>query len=163
MKSVTSSAIVVLTVFAILFPGIAAAGDRFTDNGDGTVTDHKLHLMWAKSSNIGNISWHEAEKWTMFTFPDTIPANYTDWRLPTLGELKSLYLKDKKNKGYESNCGRIIRITPEIVLDCAWIWTSEKRNITAVVYNFQRGYHYTDRMVNKRDYRVLPVRSMKSK
>lgn len=161
MKSAIKSAIAAFFVFTVMLPDIAVSGGRFTDNGDGTVSDRKLGLMWAKSTNIGNINWHESQKWVKFTFPDTIAADYNDWRLPTLTELRSLYLKDKKYGGYETNCGRIVRITPEIILDCAWIWTSEKKSITAVAYNFQRGYHYTERMKNKRDYRALPVRSIK--
>jgi len=157
MKTKIASALLILAVCILSRPVLA--GDRFTDNGDGTVTDNKLGLMWAKSSNIGDINWHDAEKWAKFTFSDTIPAGHTDWRLPTLGELKSLY--DKTAKGYETNCGRVVKIAPVIKLDCGWIWTSERKSITAVVYNFQRGYHYTDRMVHKRDYRVLPVRSIK--
>ena len=35
-----------------LVPVIAA--DRFTDNGDGTVTDQKLGLMWSKTDNQGD-------------------------------------------------------------------------------------------------------------
>jgi len=34
-------------------------------------------------------------------------------------------------------------------------------SITAAVFNFQRGIHYTDRMVHKRAYRALPVRELK--
>lgn len=157
MRTKIASVLFILAVCAFSNP--VSAGERFTDNGDGTVTDHRLGLMWAKSTNVGDINWHEAGQWIRFTFPDTIPANHTDWRLPTLEELKSLY--DKTAKGYETNCGRRVKIDPTIRLDCGWIWTSERKSITAIVYNFQRGYHYTERMVQKRHYRALPVRSIR--
>jgi hypothetical protein len=41
------------------------------------------------------------------------------------------------------------------------VWTSDVESITAAVFNFQRGIHYTDRMVHKRAYRALPVRALK--
>lgn len=151
-----------LFLFSLFFsPFFVYASDRFTDNGDGTVTDHQLSLMWAQSDNRGNISWKDAEKWVRFTFPSTVPGNYSDWRLPTLLELQSLYLKDKNYSGYETDCGQFVRITSKIQISCGWIWTSEEKSITARVYNFNRGYHYTDRKVHSRGYRALPVRSLK--
>ena len=40
----------------------AGAGDRFSDNGDGTVTDHLLNVMWSQTDNQGDISWKQAEQ-----------------------------------------------------------------------------------------------------
>ncbi len=137
------------------------AGERFTDNGDGTVTDHQLGLLWSKADNQGDIDWKGAERWIKYTFPFSLPMEKREnWRLPTLEELKSLYVKD--NKGYESDCGQWVKIVPEIRLSCGWVWSSEKQNVTAGVFNYQRGYHYTDRMVHKRAYRALAVRTLKT-
>jgi hypothetical protein len=116
--------------------------------------------MWSKTDNHGDIDWKEANKWVKYTFPYTIASVYDDWRLPTLEELKSLYLKDEKYEGYETDCGQNVRIVPQIELTCGWLWTSEQKSVTAKVFNFNRGYSYTDRLVNKRAYRVLPVRDM---
>ncbi|MBT4525921.1 MAG: DUF1566 domain-containing protein [Deltaproteobacteria bacterium] len=135
--------------------------ERFTDNGDGTVTDHKTGLMWAKNDNQGDINWKQGERWVKFTFPYSISTSYNNWRLPTLEELLTLYVRDKSYPGYETDCGQKVRIVPEIRITCGWLWSSEKKSITARVYNFNRGYHYTDRMVHKKAYRVLPVRSLK--
>ena len=139
------------------------AGDRFTDNGDGTVTDHKFNLMWSKTDNQGDINWIQAEKWVQFTFPDTIPKRYENWRLPTLAELQSLLVDDKKNKGYETECGQWVKMVPEIKLSCGWVWTSETDPIapTARIFNFDNVYHYTVRKAHKRGYRALPVRNVK--
>jgi len=145
----------------LVFGTVVWAGERFTDNGDGTVTDHLLGVMWAKSSNEGDINWKESTQWVRFTFPQTIPTPYDNWRLPTIEELKSLYVKDDTYTGYETDCGQNVWIVPAIRLTCGWVWSSEKRSITARVYNFNRGYHYTDRMVHKRAYRALPVRDLK--
>ena len=141
----------------------AIAGDRFTDNGDGTVTDHKFNLMWSKTDNQGDINWIQAEKWVQFTFPDTIPKRYENWRLPTLAELQSLLVEDKQNKGYETECGQWVKTVPEIKLSCGWVWTSETDPIapTARIFNFDNVYHYTVRKAHKRGYRALPVRNLK--
>ncbi len=151
----------IITIYMFL-DGIGVfAGDRFTDNSDGTVTDHELGLMWSQTDNQGNISWKEANQWIKYTFPDTLEKRYDDWRLPTLKELQSLYVSDKDYKGYKANCGQRVKIVSIIRLTCGWVWTSENKSITARLYNFNRGYHYTERMVRKRGYRVLPVRDLK--
>ena len=137
------------------------AGDRFTDNGDGTVTDHQLGLMWAETDNQGDIDWKQAGLWIKYTFPFTIKAQYDDWRLPTLSELQSLYIHDKKHEGYETDCGQQVKIVSAIKLTCGWVWASETSAIQAYIFNFNRGYHYTDRMVHKKAYRALPVRDLK--
>ena len=151
--------IMTLCLFFSLEP--ASAGERFTDNGDGTVTDHLLGVMWGKTDNQGDIDWKSAERWVKYTFPFCLPPDKRDrWRLPTLGELQGLYVKDRDYKGYETDCTQWVRVVPEIRLTCGWVWTSERKGITAYVFNFQRGYHYTNRMVHKRAYRALPVRTI---
>ncbi len=139
----------------------ALAGERFEDNGDGTVTDHRMNLMWAKTDNQGDIDWKGALRWARFTFPLTLPdGKRQGWRLPTLEELQSLFVRDDAYEGYETDCGQQVFMTPQIELSCGWVWAAEKRSITARVFNFQRGYHYTDRMVHRRAYRALPVRDL---
>ena len=147
-------------VMAASFACPAMAQERFLDNGDGTITDNKLGLMWAAIDNQGDINWHEAEKWVRFTFPLTLAKGYENWRMPTLAELESLYVRDVSYEGYETACGQRVKIIGQIRLTCGWVWAAETRSITARVYNFSRGYHYTDRMVHKRAYRVLPVRDI---
>ncbi len=139
----------------------ASAGERFSDNGDGTVTDHQLGVMWGKTDNQGDIDWKGAERWIMYTFPYSLPDGKREgWRMPTLEELRSLHVRDKGYEGYETDCGQKVKIVPEIRLSCGWVWASGKRAISARVFNFQKGYHYTDRMVHKRAYRALPVRDL---
>lgn len=151
---------IAVLILSVALATISSAEDRFTDNGDGTVTDHRLNVMWAKIDNQGDIDWNSAVKWVKFTFPDTISTPYDNWRLPTIAELESLYIRDEDHEGYESECGQNVNIVPEIEISCGWLWSSETRSITARVYNFNRGYHYTDRKVHYRAYRALPVRDL---
>jgi hypothetical protein len=137
------------------------AGDRFTDNGDDTVTDHQLGVMWAKTDNQGDINWKQARQWVKYTFGDTLEKRYDNWRLPTLAELQSLYVDDKDYEGYETDCGQRVKIVSDIKLSCGWVWTSETSAIQAFIFNFNRGYHYADRMVHNKAYRALPVRDLK--
>ncbi|NNL77595.1 MAG: DUF1566 domain-containing protein [Desulfobacterales bacterium] len=154
------STILMIVVWMLLITAPLFAGERFTDNGDDTVTDHQLGVMWAKSDNQGDINWRQANQWVKYTFGDTLEKRYDNWRLPTLAELQSLHVHDKAYEGYETDCGQLVKIVPEIKLSCGWVWTSETSAIQAHIFNFNRGYHYTDRMVHKKAYRALPVRDL---
>lgn len=156
----THRALVFVLVFICCGAALPAKGaaERFTDNGDGTVTDHQLNLMWAKTDNQGDIDWHQARRWVAFTFPLTLQTSYDNWRLPTLEELQSLVDKS----GYETDCGLEAHINPMIRLTCGWVWTGESDATapTARVFNFDNIYHYTVRKAHRRGYRALAVRSI---
>ena len=94
-----------LAMIVLIVPAVQSQ-DRFTDNGDGTVTDHELNLMWSKTDNDGDVDWKQAERWVLYTFPDTLVKKYPNWRLPTLEELKTLYVRDPAYEGYETVCGQ---------------------------------------------------------
>ena len=69
---------------------------RFVDHDDGTVTDRKTGLMWVKNGwridFFSAVSWQEAvKKCEEFKY-----GGYTNWRLPTIKEWKSLI--DKNNQ-----------------------------------------------------------------
>jgi len=153
-------AIIVVAMVFICLP--VHAGERFTDNGDGTVTDNKLQLMWSKTDNNGNINWIQAQKWAQYTFPYSLAKRFGNWRLPTLKELQSLAVEDKNYKGYETDCGQWVKMIPQIRLSCGWVWTSEEepRAPTARIFNFDNVYHYSVRKSQNRGYRALPVRDL---
>ena len=161
MSRIKSIFILIVLMCTFLFGTPVWSAERFTNNGDGTVTDHQLGVMWSRTDNQGNINWKQANLWVKYTFPDTLEKKYDNRRLPTLAELQSLYVQDKKYKGYETDCGQQVKIVSDIKLSCGWVWTSETSAIQAYIFNFHRGYYYSDRMVHKRDYRVLPVRDLK--
>jgi hypothetical protein len=142
--------------FMSVVPG-AGAEERFSDQGDGTVIDRKLGLMWAAFDNQGDVDWKGARRYCRVGPPQVI-GMYDNWRMPTPAELESLYRPE--SEGYETPCGQTVRIDPAITLSCGWVWSSEVRSITAAVFNFHRGYMYTDRMVHYKAYRALPVRDL---
>jgi Protein of unknown function (DUF1566) len=158
-----SATLIILT--AVILTGFdpVIGGGRFTDNGDGTITDHQLDLMWSKADNQGDINWSDADKWVQFTFLYTLEKRYDNWRLPTLAELQSILLEDPKARGNETTCGNWVKTVPEFELSCGWVWTAETDPIapTARIFNFDNLYYYTERKVHKRGYRALPVRNLK--
>ena len=69
-----------------------ADGGRFTNNGDGTITDNATGLMWASDGIGEGCDWGSSTLW-----PSAIVwakgldfAGYTDWRLPNSQELYSI-------------------------------------------------------------------------
>ena len=59
--------------------------ERFKDNGDGTITDNYLKLMWQKEAN-GRTSYSQV----LEMLPNFELAGHRDWRLPTMHELESV-------------------------------------------------------------------------
>lgn len=75
---------------------LVAPDSRYTDNGDGTITDNQTTLMWKQCSEgqteatcVGaarRMTWPEA----IATSADANFAGFDDWRLPKADELKGL-------------------------------------------------------------------------
>jgi hypothetical protein len=70
--------------------GLAWPNPRFTDNGNGTVTDNLTGLMWFKDANyVGTEVWEDAlSEISILNFFNIY--GYDDWRLPNKRELISL-------------------------------------------------------------------------
>jgi hypothetical protein len=80
---------------ADLMQGVAWPDPRFTDNGDGTVTDNLTGLFWLKNANcFGTRTWNEALSDCNGLANGSCGLagdwNAGDWRLPNVRELFSL-------------------------------------------------------------------------
>ena len=128
----------------------AMASDRYVDHGDGTVTDIKTGLIWAATDNGNSINWKDARSYCQ----NYGGGGHTDWRMPNLAELASLYDPKIKNKhGYHVN--KLIDISAQS------FWASETRGFKAARFNFTYGQTYWLRQSFSGPSRVLPVRSSK--
>ena len=78
--------------------GVVWPSPRFTDNGNGTVTDNLTGLIWTKDGNVpGPAACSPATGKTWQGALDYVAClntnsylGYTDWRLPNVNELRSL-------------------------------------------------------------------------
>lgn len=149
IKLLGGSSIIIIALIGI-FVMPAMASDRFVDNSDDTVTDTKTGLMWAAQDNGSLLSWQTARSYSQ----NYSGGGHTDWRMPTLTELASLYDPKEKNKhGYH--------VTKLIAISAASCWASDTRANKAARFNFTYGEEYWLRKSFSGPSRVLPVRSIK--
>ena len=163
MKEMSKNLTVLSIVILITITGtydFVLAEQRFIDHGNGTVTDRKLGLMWAKTDNQADIFWDQIHGWLTDEFPDTIAQLYDNWRLPTISELQSLYVEDPKYQGYQTRCGHRVKIVPQIRLSCILVWTSDTALGLPLAFNFNLGSAFTIGLYDNKGCRMLPVRSL---
>jgi hypothetical protein len=103
--------IIILLTFSVLSlpaPGTCAATNpapvpRFVDQGNGTVTDNRTGLVWTKDANApgpadcqpaDSRNWPRALDYLTCLNKHTY-LGFTDWRLPTLQELRALADKSR--------------------------------------------------------------------
>jgi hypothetical protein len=74
----------------IFFPALTSAEikyAKFRNNGNGTITDTKTGLMWQQDGNAsGKLFWKAALEYCK----NLRLAGFSDWRAPTIDELKVL-------------------------------------------------------------------------
>jgi hypothetical protein len=134
-------------IFPFLFVHTALASDRFIDNKNGTITDTKTGLMWVSKDNGVPINWPDAKKYC----ENLNVGGYSDWRMPTLTELATLYNPHKIN----SNGYNIITLINTTAQSC---WSSEIKGHSAGRFNFTYGKEYWLRQLYSGPTRVLAVR-----
>ncbi|MDM8517437.1 DUF1566 domain-containing protein [Desulfobacterales bacterium HSG16] len=91
----------------------AGNAPSYTDNEDGTITDNNTGLMWQKSPDtngdgeiLANDKYSYAE--AVANASSCTTGAYTDWRLPTIKELYSLFLlsgEDPSSETLDSGTG----------------------------------------------------------
>lgn len=80
--------------------GVAWPEPRFTDHGDGTVTDHLTGLMWLKDafSAGGPLDYPGA----LEQVAALATAGHTDWRLPNVNEIHSMFDRSQPHSSNQS-------------------------------------------------------------
>ncbi len=89
--------LIIFSVLLMIFTSVTLyAGEKRFVFSDLTATDKKTGLMWTRDANIAkkDMTWKDA-----FKFIEKLNkqkyAGYSDWRLPTKGELKTLVASTK--------------------------------------------------------------------
>lgn len=108
----------------------------FTDNSDGTVTDHATGLMWSQDDSGDGVdtgprsgmTWEEALAWVEQKNDENY-LGYNDWRLPNAKEMQSIVDYDQAPGATGSAAidpvFNITQITNEASqADYPWFWTS---------------------------------------
>ena len=109
-----------VSIFCLIFLMVttvvwAKPDSAYIDNGDGTVTDIETNLMWQQATAPGIYNWNQA-----ISYCESLSlAGYTDWRLPTLDELKTLV---DKSWGYKPTINRTF--FPDTVSSFYWSSTT---------------------------------------
>ena len=117
------------------------AGGRFIEGDTETIIDGAKRLVWLKKD-----TWQMAGKWMaqrqVIEFAGNLNrqrfAGFSDWRLPTTVEARSLFDKKQKNS---DNMGQTIYLSDLFEPGCGFLcWTSDVRhNIQGVRLNFRKG------------------------
>jgi len=104
--------------------------------------------MWSAKDNGNHINWIDARSYCQ----SYSGGDHTDWRLPTLAELKTLYEPVIQNN-------RGDHITTFVGTTAESCWASESRGNEAARFNFTYGQEYWLRKYHSGSGRALPVRS----
>ncbi len=134
-----------------------ARDGRFIAYTDGTVLDTRTNLMWAAIDNGENIDWDDAKAYC----ENYTGGGYSDWRMPTLRELKPLYDGNITSSNPPTGgCGGGYHLTELIHLTCCCPWASDTKDggSLAAYVGFNGGDVFWNRPSGYYDLRVLPVR-----
>ena len=127
--------------------------ERFTDNGDDTVTDNNTQLMWDKNANRwGRKTWNDA----LSCCADLIHAGRSDWRLPTIWELISLVGDRYKERDFHFLAAQFSGVQAEV-----YGTSTELPNFTSTVYTVDAKSGFRG-FVFKRQGRLIYVWSVRS-
>lgn len=150
------SSLLLLSFMGMANAACNGADNRFTDNGNGTISDQQTGLIWSKcplglsgagcSSGILDLkTWSDA----LAAAKNSNLATYMDWRLPNIKELESIVERSCAspaiNKNYFPN-------TPASIFSSFFFSASpdnDNRPNFALGINFSKGH-------GSRSFRVQP-------
>jgi hypothetical protein len=131
----------------------ATTNTRFVDNGDGTITDTLLNLMWSKATLSDKCITHKkAEK----ICAELDLAGHTDWRLPTVEELFALADRSRKQPAIDTDAFQ------DTKSDWYWTstisaWSSDFAWFVYFSYGFAYDYRRDDGLAFVRAVRSVPA------
>jgi hypothetical protein len=94
---------------------IACVHMAISQDSAGTWEDNATGLLWMDTDNGSDVSWGQAQNYC----ENLDLKGYTDWRLPTVDELKTLYDRSLKTQ---------YKIKGPIKLGAATLWSGSTNN-----------------------------------
>lgn len=135
----------------------SSTGQRFTDNGNGTVTDRRTGLMWLQDANpCGEKEWEAARIYCA----NLSYAGYSDWRLPTKAELQGIGTNPPTTweSGFPSVTWKMPG-APFTNVQSNYYWSGTSWSDPAGAWDVRMNSGYTDNPNKSYDfYYVWPVR-----
>lgn len=113
---------------------------------DGMIEDRKMKIMWPNTDNGEDITWQDAYGYCR----KYRGGGYSDWRMPTVSELKELHSLKSKNDIAASS----------VSLTKSYVWSSLSNGKKAAFYYFDTGNQLWFPKTHSQYLRVLPVRSI---
>lgn len=138
------------------------------DNDDGTITDPDSGLLWAKKDSYADLgkclTWQES----MDYLEKLGTANFSDWRMPTIKELATLYDPTKENNmAWDHNEEYLLGLDEKFADGSAyWFWSSdcgvvEQKRCCAKTLYFVKGFIHLRNLDQCNNGGVRPVRNLK--
>lgn len=111
--------------------GNAYGNTSFTDNNDGTISDHATGLTWLKADSGKTMTWEQALKYA----EELNAAGHSDWRLPDVKELQSIVDYSRAPDATDKK-SRSAAIDPvfDLTEQESWFWTSTTHLETGGAY-----------------------------
>lgn len=113
---------------------------RFIDNGNDTITDTQINVMWKKQDSFQELkkwrNWFKSQEYVEIINIQKF-AGYSDWRLPTGDEAWALFDLAKTSK---DKYGDDIYLDPIFPAGSAGTtWTSDTKDSSSLVIQFEDG------------------------
>jgi hypothetical protein len=129
---------------------LAQRDPRFLDNGDGTVTDLTMRLMWSKEALSDEAVSHAKAEKMCASFG---PLATNGWRLPTVHELVSLVDYSARNPAIDTAAFPNTR--------SRWYWTGTL-DASSSDFAWCVVFSLGNVGISRRDYDVAFVRAVRS-
>ena len=113
---------------------------RFTDNGNGTITDTLNNLMWKKTDSFQDTkkwqNWFRGHEYMQIVNLERF-AGFEDWRFPLEEEAYGLFELDKTN---QDKYGDDIYLNPLFEPGSAGVtWTEDIKESAALLIQYEDG------------------------
>lgn len=125
---------------------------RFSDNGDGTVSDACTGLTWEKTTSGDNLTWDQGNTHCS----NLTLANQTGWRMPGVQELASII--DYASPNLAAN--PVFVFANDVAPYALYVWTStEDVNDTTKAWEIEFTHAATNPLVKTSEIQVRCVRN----